>query len=285
MNATPQTPGNPNPETTILQPVDQVFTENKDLFTTAGITRDSLTQQAPQDAQMATQTDLQSLSEKQKAAVEKAMNEGYFISVDGKTFQPTQEGVSRRVRREALTQAAKQGGYDVLIEAGLWDKETNCPQNLDRLHKMTNDNADISSSDEDDKKAEALLKGYRVEGNWWEKNKSWLIPLITALAGSALGFALAKCFDTNDKDGANAATQLISQATNQSTNTNDNNNANSNAESANTQTPNASNTASSTTNTQTPNVSNTISGVANQTLTQEPSSQQAPSSYHDTMRS
>lgn len=196
-----------NTETPILQPVDQIIAENQEAFKQAGITNAHLATQLPNNVQPANKEALAQLNEQQREAVEIAQREGYFITVAGQTFQPTEEGVNRRQKREALTQAATNGGRKSLVNAGLWDENTNLPRGLDRLHKATSENADLSSSNEDDKTAEALLKGYRVEGNWWERNKNWVQPLLIALAGTALGFALSKCLGSND--GGSAATTLI----------------------------------------------------------------------------
>ncbi len=220
---TPVTPQTPAPErtTSILAPVNQVFQENEKAFKAAGITLGSLSAQAPEGAALADATALNALSKEQQEAVQKAQAEGYFINVGGKTFAPTQEGVNRRKAREALTTAAQNGGVETLAKAGLWDKETNRPIGMNRLHPATKDNADISSSHEDDKKAEALLNGYRVEGDWWERNKDWMIPLLLALAGTALGFALSHIFNSKDGSAADLANTLIDKSLgNQNTNEN-----------------------------------------------------------------
>lgn len=218
MTNTQTTPTQQTPQANILHPIAQVFTENKSEFEAAGLTVSALSGKAPEGAQLAQQGALEKLPEEKRKAVQTAMAEGYYITVEGQTFAPTKEGLERRGKRESLTQAAANGGRSALIEAGLWDEDTNLPENLDRLHAATSENGDISSTDEDDKKAEALLKGYRVEGNWWDKNKDWMIPLLTALAGTALGFALAKCLDSKDNDGANAATTLIEKTLSGTTN-------------------------------------------------------------------
>ena len=167
---TPQAPAAAKPSTPILAPINQVFQDNEGVFKAAGLTINSLSVQAPEGATMADATALTTLSEEQQEAVQKAQAEGYFINVAGKTFAPTKEGIERRQAREALTTAAQNGGIETLAKAGLWDKETNRPDGLERVHPATKDNASLSSNDEDDKKAEALLKGYRVEGDWWERN-------------------------------------------------------------------------------------------------------------------
>lgn len=218
----PQTPAPTDQETKqqeqpkpIPSPIEQVFLENQEEFQAAGLTAKALSVQAPEGAQLAGKEALEALPEEKREAVQKAMAEGYFITVDGQTFSPPQEGVERREKRETLTQAAQNGGSDQLVAAGLWDKETNMPSSnaLDRMHVKTNDNADISSNDEEDRKAEALLSGYRVEGDWWERNKDWLIPLLLALAGTALGFALSHLFDSKDGSGHTIANNLIDKAT------------------------------------------------------------------------
>ena len=218
----PQTPAPTDQETKqqeqpkpIPSPIEQVFLENQEEFQAAGLTAKALSVQAPEGAQLAGKEALEALPEEKREAVQKAMAEGYFITVDGQTFSPPKEGVERREKRETLTQAAQNGGSDQLVAAGLWDKETNMPSSnaLDRMHVKTNDNADISSNDEEDRKAEALLSGYRVEGDWWERNKDWLIPLLLALAGTALGFALSHLFDSKDGSGHTIANNLIDKAT------------------------------------------------------------------------
>ena len=218
----PQTPAPTDQETKqqeqpkpIPSPIEQVFLENQEEFQAAGLTAKALSVQAPEGAQLAGKEALEALPEEKREAVQKAMAEGYFITVDGQTFSPPKEGVERREKRETLTQAALDGGRDQLVAAGLWDKETNMPSSnaLDRMHVKTNDNADISSNDEEDRKAEALLSGYRVEGDWWERNKDWLIPLLLALAGTALGFALSHLFDSKDGSGHTIANNLIDKAT------------------------------------------------------------------------
>lgn len=218
----PQTPAPTDQETKqqeqpkpIPSPIEQVFLENQEEFQAAGLTAKALSVQAPEGAQLVGQEALEALPEEKREAVQKAMAEGYFITVDGQTFSPPKEGVERREKRETLTQAAQNGGSDQLVAAGLWDKETNMPSSnaLDRMHVQTNDNADISSNDEEDRKAEALLSGYRVEGDWWERNKDWLIPLLLALAGTALGFALSHLFDSKDGSGHTIANNLIDKAT------------------------------------------------------------------------
>lgn len=218
----PQTPAPTDQETKqqeqpkpIPSPIEQVFLENQEEFQAAGLTAKALSVQAPEGAQLAGKEALEALPEEKREAVQKALAEGYFITVDGQTFSPPKEGVERREKRETLTQAAQNGGSDQLVAAGLWDKETNMPSSnaLDRMHVKTNDNADISSNDEEDRKAEALLSGYRVEGDWWERNKDWLIPLLLALAGTALGFALSHLFDSKDGSGHTIANNLIDKAT------------------------------------------------------------------------
>ena len=235
---TPQTPEPAKPSTPILAPVNQVFQENAEAFKAAGIDVSSLSEQPPQGAALATADALSSLSSEQQKAVKKAQAEGYYISVAGQTFAPTQEGVKRRKAREALTTAAQNGGIETLAKAGLWNKETNMPEGMDRLHPATNDNANVSSSDEDDKKAEALLNGYRVEGNWWERNKDWVKPLLIALAGTALGFALSHIFNSKDGGSSDLASTLIDKTLNPSKDENQQANENGSSNTGNvTQTP------------------------------------------------
>ena len=234
----PQTPEPAKPSTPILAPVNQVFQENAEAFKAAGIDVNSLSEQPPQGVALAVADALNSLSSEQQKAVKKAQAEGYYISVAGQTFAPTKEGVERRQAREALTTAAQNGGIETLVKAGLWNKETNRPDGLERVHPATKDNASLSSNDEDDKKAEALLKGYRVEGDWWERNKDWMIPLIMALAGTALGFALSHIFKSKDGDGANLANTLIDKTLNPSKDENQQANENGSSNTGNvTQTP------------------------------------------------
>ena len=217
----PQTQTEPTRATTpILAPIAQVFQENAETFKAAGIAVNSLSEQAPEGATIATEGALNSLSSEQQKAVKKAQTEGYYISVAGQTFAPTKEGVARRQAREALTTAAQNGGIETLAKAGLWNKDTNMPEGIERVHPATKDNENVSSSDEDDKKAEALLSGFRVEGNWWERNKDWAQPLLIALAGTALGFALAHIFKSKDGNTSDLANVLIDKSLNTSKNEN-----------------------------------------------------------------
>ena len=282
---TSQAPAAAKPSTPILAPINQVFQDNEGVFKAADLTINSLSAQAPEGATMADATALTTLSKEQQEAVQKAQAEGYFINVGGKTFAPTKEGIERRQAREALTTAAQNGGIETLANAGLWDKETNRPDGLERVHPATKDNAGLSSNDEDDKKAEALLKGYRVEGDWWERNKDWMIPLIMALAGTALGFALSYIFKSKDGDGANLANTLIDKSLgNQNTNENQQNqgNGNENTNENGNENKNSSSNTGNVTQTPTTNSSATQSlGGVSQNITPPPAQEQtgrAPSS-------
>ena len=55
---------------------------------------------------------------------------------------------------------------------------------------------DAQGKTEDDRKKEQqeaeAKKKKESEGNWWDQNKDWLIPILAALIGGALGYTLSK---------------------------------------------------------------------------------------------
>ena len=47
------------------------------------------------------------------------------------------------------------------------------------------------------------------EGDWWDRNKDWLIPLIAALLGGALGVVLTKLIGANNTAAVNTVVSNI----------------------------------------------------------------------------
>ena len=56
--------------------------------------------------------------------------------------------------------------------------------------------------------AEAKKKK-KNEGNWWERNQDWLIPLIAALVGGAIGLVLAKLLGAQNTAAVNSVVSNI----------------------------------------------------------------------------
>lgn len=226
INGTPSVTQRDGNIISVPSPVEQVLFEHKEAFKKARITRDAFSPIQRQGFIQGTNETLSSLPPAQQEAVRLANHEGYFLTIDGRTYPPTKEGVERRQKREALTRMAQTpNGREALINAELWNKRTNHPYNSAFDRMVAGDNHAEASTLDSDRHADQMLAGYSIKKSWWQENKNWITPLMSDLSSNSVSFLVSQCITLGDENAAkdvidkfvrtqdpNGLTGLISQS-------------------------------------------------------------------------
>lgn len=115
-----------------------------------------------------------------------------------------------QTQTQTPTTGATQAGNTA---SGLLPKQPDPNQQNNTPYVPQGKPVDTQGKTEEERKREQqeaeAKKKKNQEGDWWDRNKDWLIPLIAALLGGALGVVLTKLIGANNTSAVNAVVSNI----------------------------------------------------------------------------